>query len=283
MTHASSFDESLGRLVYEESIIAPEQWNSLSTNRAVIIIATFLALAVIPLMTVLFLMRTISLNWTVDYTTLAITMSAIGTSFLVYRFFRDLLYSATPIRLYENGLVLPASIFERVLHGPKALGVENIRMIYPVLTSFEESHEYSGLVVVTDDKKSHRTSIKNPNEISAIVGMIDSQWVGLFRKYGEFEFLTLEQRRRLARFSNRLLWRIGNAFFVLFFVFLPLSFGLYFLSTHMSYVLLVATLGILFLLLGLITLYIYAVSESFRRRLELYQESRETPASFERH
>ncbi len=214
----SSVVEELGELVYREPALVPGALTPLSNSRVLIISLTLSIIGFIPFLVFLFVLRTESLDGAIDLVFLLFTVFVIGAVLAACIYLRYLLYSATPIKVYENGLLMPSSILERTISGPKALPADTISIIYPSVEIEEDLRQYIGFIVVMNDGKRHTSSRKASEEVSRIMQLVKQRWPHKYNEFGEIESLSLKQRRRLQKHTSIWLKRTGDALFALFFV-----------------------------------------------------------------
>ncbi|MCK5290692.1 MAG: hypothetical protein KAR39_01585 [Thermoplasmata archaeon] len=268
-----SVTSKLGELLYEESALVPMARIPLSRSRPIIIFVMYFVLAAIPLMVYLLLKHIESLDGGIDLVFLLFTILVIGVVIGAYLYLRLLLYSATPVKIYRNGVEVPSSPIRRFLLGPKVILQSRITMIYPSFNS-ERPEIYSGIVVHTDNGRHHPSPQKAPEEISKIIQIVKKRWPNKFNEFGDIEILSLRERRKRLRFSSNIFEMAGDALFGLFFVMIPIVIGLIVLKIGQDLMLPIAVAGVLFIFSGSYLLYSFHRSRGFQRRLNLYEKAR---------
>lgn len=170
---------SRGRLVFQDDMSIPFRLSHLPPLRELLAFRVFLASGALVLYGLLMV--------TLYYKTIDPMKALILLSGIVMLLIMDLQviarfeHSARPLKIYESGIEMPMTWFEKFLLRRRFVSWEDISTIYTVKhNAMEEGEIVRGveteIVLVTKDGIAHSTFIKDRTEIKKAIDVISSLW-----------------------------------------------------------------------------------------------------------
>jgi hypothetical protein len=191
-----------GKLVFEENDRDPElaqkflkqapiwQWNC--------ILWTFVLYAIL-----IYMLLTGALDFSIWAVLVIIPMIA-AMLFFDFLFFHQMEHSIRPLRIYEKGIDMPLTSFERRFLKRGFVRWEQIKTLFSVRHSTEDRDEtepkiVNEIIVITRDKEIYSTWTKKKEEIAKALGVISKLWPGYSSEQMKIDGLE-ERRRGFSRF-----------------------------------------------------------------------------------
>jgi len=183
---------SRGRLVFQDDVNVSSQLSYIPSLRQVLVVRVFLAFGALTLYALL--VKTLLEETIVPYTALILLASVVTFLILNFQLLARSEHSVKPLRIYENGIEMPTTWFERVLLRRRFVSWEDIETIFTVRhNAVEEGKLVYGveteIVLVTRDGLTYSTFAKDRTEIKKAIDVISSLWVRLYEEKARIEDL----------------------------------------------------------------------------------------------
>jgi len=156
------------------------------------VVRVFLAFGALTLYALL--VKTLLEETIVPYTALILLASVVTFLILNFQLLARSEHSVKPLRIYENGIEMPTTWFERVLLRRRFVSWEDIETVFTVRhNAVEEGKLMYGveteIVLVTRDGLTYSTFAKDRTEIKKAIDVISSLWVRLYEEKARIEDL----------------------------------------------------------------------------------------------
>ncbi len=170
---------SRGRLVFQDDVNVSSQLSYIPSLRRVLAVRVFLALGALILYALL--VKTLLEETIVPYTALILLASVVTFLILNLQLLARSEHSVKPLKIYENGIEMPMTRFEKFLLRRRFVSWEDINTIYTVKhNAVEEGKLVYGveteIVLVTRDGLTYSTFVKDRTEIKKAIDVISSLW-----------------------------------------------------------------------------------------------------------
>ncbi len=159
-----------GRLLYEEEIIERRAQGELSTNH-IVIFASFLALILTWTVFAVEAYRKVAGMWLVIglIAALAITLISIV---VMDRMMRAEFSQFLPIKIYENGILMPTTVFDRILWRKKPFILKN-ELSKIRLDRAHKKEKMDWLIAITNANRSYpKIYDRNSKEVLKIIDVV---------------------------------------------------------------------------------------------------------------
>ncbi len=159
-----------GRLLYEEEIKERRAQGDLNTNH-IVIFASFLALILTWTVFGVEVYREVAMVWLIGGLVTAIIITFISF-YLIDKMLRAEFSQFLPIKIYENGMLLPTTVFDRVLWRKKVF-IHRNELSKVRLERAHKAEKMDWLIAVTNTKKRYpKIYDRNSKEVLNILDVV---------------------------------------------------------------------------------------------------------------
>ncbi|MEE9341623.1 MAG: hypothetical protein V3V21_08215 [Thermoplasmata archaeon] len=183
---------SRGRLVFQDDVDVSSQVSYIMSLRQILVFRVSLVSCAMILYSLL--VKSLLEETIVPMRAFILLTIVVTVLMLDFQFFARFEHSVLPLRIYENGIEMPTTWFERILLRRRFVSWDDVETILTVRHNIIEEREIvrgieTEIVLVTRDGLTYSTFVKDRTEIKKAIDVISSLWGRLYEEKARIEDL----------------------------------------------------------------------------------------------